>query len=117
MFYLFHVWLFFIRNKRSGNIELNPGPKPNSCQSFSICHWNLNNISARNFIKLSLLKPYIAIHKLTLTLFTYQKLVLTLLYQMMMTVRKFPVIIYLEVTIHLILNAEVFVFIIEILFL
>ena len=61
--YLLHVWLFFIRTKRSGNIEPNPGPKPNSRQSFSICHWNLNSISAHNFIKLSLLKPYIAIHK------------------------------------------------------
>ena len=61
--YLFHVWLFFIRAKRSGDIEPNPQPKPNFCQSFSICHWNLNSISAYNFIKLSLLKPYIAIHK------------------------------------------------------
>ena len=61
--YLFHVWLYFIRTKRSGGIEPNPGPKPNSCQSMFICHWNLNRISAHNFIKLSLLKPYIAIHK------------------------------------------------------
>ena len=61
--YLFRVWLFFIRSKRSGDIEPNPGPKPNSCQRLSICHWNLNSISARNFIKLYLLKPYIAIHK------------------------------------------------------
>ena len=61
--YLFHVWLFFIRTKRSEDIEPNPGPKPNSCQSFSICHWNLNSISVLNFMKLSLLKSYIAIHK------------------------------------------------------
>ena len=40
------------------------GPKSNSCQSFSICHWNLNSISAHNFIKISLLKTYIANHKL-----------------------------------------------------
>ena len=31
---LFHVWLFFIRTKRSGDIEQNPEPKPNSCQNF-----------------------------------------------------------------------------------
>ena len=49
--YLFHVWLFFIRTKRSGDIEPNPGPKPNFCQSFSIFHWNLNSILAHNFIK------------------------------------------------------------------
>ena len=59
--YLFHVWLFFNRTNRSGDIEPNPGPKPNSCQSFPICHWNLNSISVYNFIKLSLLKTYIAI--------------------------------------------------------
>ena len=51
--YLFHVWLFFIRTKRSGDIEPNPGPKPNFCQSFSICH----SISAHNFIKFSLSRP------------------------------------------------------------
>ena len=61
--YLFHVWLSFIRTKQSGDIIPNPGPKPNSSQSFSICHWNLNSISAHSLIKLSLLKPYIAIHK------------------------------------------------------
>ena len=61
--YLFHVWLYFIRTKRSGDIEPNPGPKPNCCQSFSICHWNLNGVSAHNLIKLSLLKPGIVIHK------------------------------------------------------
>ena len=61
--YLFHVWLCLILTKRSGDIEQNPGPKPSSCQSFSICHGNLNRILAHNFIKLSLLRPYIAIHK------------------------------------------------------
>ena len=49
--------------KRSGNIEKNPGPKPNSYQSFSICHWNLNSISAHKFLKLSLLRVYITVHK------------------------------------------------------
>ena len=61
--FLFHVWLVFIRTKWSGDIEQNPWPKPNSCQSFSISHWNLNSILTHNFIKLSLLRPYIAIHK------------------------------------------------------
>ena len=61
--YLFYIWLFFIRTKWSGDIERNPGPKPNFCQSFSLCHWNLSSISAHNFIKLSLSRPYIAIHK------------------------------------------------------
>ena len=61
--FLFHVWLVLIRTKWSGDIEQNPWPKPNSCQSFSISHWNLNSILTHNFIKLSLLRPYIAIHK------------------------------------------------------
>ena len=62
--YVFHIWLHLILTKRSGDIEQNPGPKSNSSQSFSICHWNLNSISAHNFIKISLLKTYIATHKL-----------------------------------------------------
>ena len=45
-------------------IEENPGPKPNSCEYLSICHWNLNSISAHSFIKLSLLCAYISINKI-----------------------------------------------------
>ena len=56
--------MYLILTKRSGDIEQNPGPKSNSAQSFSICHWNLNSISAHNFIKISLLKTCIATHKL-----------------------------------------------------
>ena len=37
-----------------GDIESNPGPRPNSGQSFSICHWNLSSIAAHNFSKISL---------------------------------------------------------------
>ena len=62
--YVFHIWLYLILIKRSGDCEQNPGPKSNSFQGFSICHWNLNSISAHNFIKISLLKTYIATHKL-----------------------------------------------------
>ena len=61
---MFHIWLYLILTKRRGDIEQNPGPKSNSSQSFSICHWNLNSNSAQNFIKISLLKTYIATHKL-----------------------------------------------------
>ena len=39
-----------------GDVELNPGPKNrNSCYNFSICHWNLNSITAHNFAKVNLL--------------------------------------------------------------
>ena len=47
----------------SGDIELNPGPRPNSCKSFWICHWNLNSITSHNFIKVSLLTAYNSVHK------------------------------------------------------
>ena len=45
-----------------GDIETNPGPKPVSGQSFSICHWNLNSISAHNYTKISLLTAYVLVH-------------------------------------------------------
>ena len=44
------------------DIESNLGPGPNSGQSFSIYHWNLNSIAAHNFSKIYLLKAYNAIH-------------------------------------------------------
>ena len=50
--------------KLSGDIKENPGLQPKSCDSLSICHWNLNSIPAHNFIKLSLLHAYISVNKL-----------------------------------------------------
>ena len=48
----------------SGDIEINPGPKSNALNRyFSICHWNLNSISAHIFTKVSLLSAYISAHK------------------------------------------------------
>ena len=38
-------------------------PKTKSCQSFSICQWNLNSISAHNFSKILLLQTDNAVHK------------------------------------------------------
>ena len=34
-----------------------------AAQTLSICHWNLNNICAHNFAKLSLLRDYVSVHK------------------------------------------------------
>ena len=45
---------------RSGDIETNPGP--HNRHSLSICHWNLNGISAHNYVKLSMLEAYNAIY-------------------------------------------------------
>ena len=47
----------------SGDVELNPGPKRNTVQTFSVCHWNLNSICAHNFAKLTLLRAYVRVHK------------------------------------------------------
>ena len=39
------------------------GPKPNPSHSFSICHCNLNSLVARNYLKVSLSRAYVAIRK------------------------------------------------------
>ena len=46
-----------------GDIELNPGPHKLKEKNISICHWNLNSISAHNFSKLTQLKAYISTYK------------------------------------------------------
>ena len=64
IFSIFVVYLLYnIRLIRlSGDIEVNPGPKPSSFKNFSICHWNLNSISAHDFLKVKLLAAYNAVH-------------------------------------------------------
>ena len=57
------AWFYSLLLLLSGDAELNPGPRRNSRNAFSICHWNLNNISAHNYAKVFLLKAYIVIHK------------------------------------------------------
>ena len=44
-----------------GDVEVNPGP--GHWTSLSFCHWNLNSISAHDFVKVSLLEAYNAVHK------------------------------------------------------
>ena len=47
----------------SNDVELNPGPKKDSSKgNFSVAHWNLNNIAAPNFVKLSQLEAYNTMH-------------------------------------------------------
>ena len=57
------AWLYSLLILLSADIELYPGPKLASISNISICHWNLNSISARNYSKLFLLRAWIAIHK------------------------------------------------------
>ena len=47
----------------SGDFEINPSPKHTPKASLSICYWNLNSISAHNYVKLSLLRAYLVFHK------------------------------------------------------
>ena len=61
--YLRYIWLYSILVKLSGDVEEKSGLKPKPCQSFSICHWNVNSVSTHNFSKVSLLRAYISIHK------------------------------------------------------
>ena len=48
-----------------GDIETNHGPYNENNQTISVCHWNLNGIAAHNYIKLSLLEAYNALHNRT----------------------------------------------------
>ena len=51
-FILVHVLLI----RQNGDIEMNPWTKTNSSHSFSICHWDLNSLTAHNHLKVSLLR-------------------------------------------------------------
>ena len=54
----FFISLFSRKLFLSGDIETNPGSNRNLNNHFTICHWNLNSISAHNFVK-----AYLAVHK------------------------------------------------------
>ena len=56
------LWYFFCLLELSGEVEVNPEPNPDSSQSFSICHWNLNSMSVHNYSKISFLTANISIH-------------------------------------------------------
>ena len=92
--FIHHIWLCLIIFNRSGDIEKNPGPKPNSYQSFSICHWNLNSITAHNFLKVSLLRAYITVHSFDVIGLS-QGLISIHPFHMMIIIYKFQVIIYI----------------------
>ena len=62
IWYDFAAWFRPFLILLSGDIETNPGPKPVSGQSFSICHWNLNSISAHTYTKIFLLTAYVLVH-------------------------------------------------------
>ena len=45
------IWVHALLIRQSGDIEMNPGPKPNPCHKFSICHGNLNSLTAKIILK------------------------------------------------------------------
>ena len=68
--YIRHIWVCSILITLSGDIEKDPGPKPSSCDKFSICHWNLSSISAHNFMKMFLLRAYASTHNFVILYFS-----------------------------------------------
>ena len=70
-FHYFRSFLFslltrlyiFLLLRSHGDIELSPGPNKSKENNLSICHLNLNSITAHNFLKLSQLKAYISTYK------------------------------------------------------
>ena len=80
--FVHRIGLYLIISNRSGDIEKNPRPKPNSCQSFSICHYNL-----------SPLRAYITVHEFDVIV--YQRLISIYPFYMMRIIYKFKVIIYI----------------------
>ena len=59
------LWISRCRLVVSGDVEVNPGPMRNSCQSqsFSICLWNLKSLITHSFAKFSLLAAYLSVNK------------------------------------------------------
>ena len=46
----------------SGDVDINPGPRRNTDETFSICCMNLNSLLAYNYSKLLFLRAYITVH-------------------------------------------------------
>ena len=61
--FLFTLLYLFVLLQCHGDIELNPGPKNLKTKLFSVCHWNLNSLTAHNYSKLTQLKAYISLYK------------------------------------------------------
>lgn len=54
LYHYIHLLLF-----QCGDIERNPGPTSFNSKNLSVCHWNLNSLTAHNFGKIALLEAYI----------------------------------------------------------
>ena len=47
----------------SEDVELKLWARSKATNTFSVCHWNLNNVSADNYSNVSLIKAYLAVHE------------------------------------------------------
>ena len=108
------IWVHALLIRQRGDIEMNSGPKPYPCHSFSICHWNLNSLTAYNSLKISLSQAYVAIKKFDVAGLRTISICLTYL---MMAVLIFPSITLSEPTNHQIQKKVVFASISKTLFL
>ena len=59
-----YLWICEMQVTLSGDVELNPGSKLNSGRNLSVCPWNMNNIPAHSFPKISLLSTRNSLDKL-----------------------------------------------------
>ena len=60
--FMYSAQSFLQKPTLSGDVETNPGPKPESNQNFSIYYWNLNSITTHRFVKVLLLKANVSIY-------------------------------------------------------
>ena len=63
VYLLYHIRLI----RLSGDIELNPGPKPSSFKYLLLCHWNLNRITSHDSLKIKLLTACNVMRKFDIT--------------------------------------------------
>ena len=104
--YIHHLRLHSIAIKPSGDIEQNLGPKPDSCDTLSICQWNLSSTFGHNFINLSLLRDNISINKFDVVCLSEASQ--TQVFHPMMTTWSYQDIIQYAQIIRLILKKAVF---------
>ena len=57
-FCLYHIGLYIHLVNLSGDVKKNAGPKSYSAQYLTVCHWNLNSITALNLIKTAYFSVY-----------------------------------------------------------
>ena len=62
IFLLMLVYMFIILQLH-GDIEPNPGTRKIKTNTFSVCNWNLNSLSAHSFSKITQLKACNAIYR------------------------------------------------------